>query len=74
MSLGPLEDTAVIDVWPIQEDTALARRYGVLVWFEHHTREWWALVDGRLLVGARCAERLRRAIAEARGWSVSGPP
>lgn len=32
VSLGPLEDTAVIDVWPIQEDTALARRYGVLVW------------------------------------------
>lgn len=76
MSLGPLEDTAVSDVRPIQEDTAqaLARKYGVLVWFGHHTREWWALVDGRVLVGARCPERLSWAVAAARRRSASGPP
>ncbi|MFA1541023.1 hypothetical protein [Actinomadura monticuli] len=76
MSLRPLEDTAVIDVRPIQKDSAqaLALKYGVLAWFGHHTREWWALVDGRVLVGARCPERLGQAIAAVRRRSVSGSP
>ena len=75
MSLGPLEDTAVIDVRPIQEDTAraLAQRYGVIAWFGHHTREWWALVDSRLLVGSRCPEQLGRAILAARSRDAASP-
>ncbi len=76
MSLGPLEAAAVSDVRPIQNDMTqvLARKYGVLVWFGHHTREWWALVDGRVLVGARCPERLGRAIASVRRQGASGSP
>ncbi|TDC87431.1 hypothetical protein [Actinomadura sp. 7K507] len=74
MTLGPLEDTAVIDVRTIREDTtrALAQRYGVIAWFGHHTREWWALVDGRLLVGSRCPEQLGRAILAARTRTTAG--
>lgn len=73
MSLEAWDDTAVIDVQSIQEDSArfLGREHGVLAWFGHHTREWWALVDGWVLVGARCPEQLGRAIVEARGRNVA---
>ena len=76
MTLGPLEDTAVIDVRPIQEDTAqaLAQRYGVIAWFGHHTREWWALVDGRVLIGARRPEHLGQAILAARTRDAVASP
>ena len=55
-----------------QEDEAtraLARHYGVMVWFGRHTREWWAMVDNRVLVGARCPEQLGHAIAAAQRGS-----
>lgn len=75
MSPGPLEDTAVTDVQSVQKDTAraLAHQYGVTAWFGHHTREWWALVDGRLLVWARCPEQLGRVIVAARTRNAAGP-
>lgn len=70
MTLGPLDDTAALDADPIQraEIRDLQTRFGVVAWFGHFTRHWWALDDNRLVEGANPA-RLGDAVMAARRWA-----
>ncbi|MDL4815469.1 hypothetical protein [Actinomadura opuntiae] len=68
MTLGPFEDTAAFSAEPIHqaETRRFRERYGVVAWFGHFTRNWWALVDCRTLVEGTTPERLGEAIIAAR--------
>ncbi|WP_433465686.1 hypothetical protein [Spirillospora sp. CA-128828] len=68
MTLGPLENTAVIDPEPIRavEARRICDQYGAVVWFGYFTRRWWALVDQHALVQGATPDRLGQAIMAAR--------
>ena len=50
------------------EARRLQARYGVLVWWGPHTREFWAMVDRTRLVEGATPEALGQAILTARRW------
>ena len=62
------DNTAVHDLVPLCQAEArrLQARYGALVWFGHHTRGWWALVDRARLVEGKSPDQLGEAILAAR--------
>ncbi|GAA4238982.1 hypothetical protein GCM10022254_57200 [Actinomadura meridiana] len=63
------DDTTRINIESIHQAEIydLENRFGVIAWFGHHTRHWWAL-DGDHLVEARTPDRLGEEIMGAR-WS-----
>lgn len=63
---APAAQTVAVPAPPATTEQ-IQQRYGVMAWYGHHTRGYWALVDGEGLVEAPDAAGLGPQITAARG-------